>query len=129
MNTPVTGIPRALLRIEGLAVFVAALVGFQIVDASWRLFALLFLIPDVALVAYVGGPRIGALAYNAVHTYVAPGVLAALAYLDVLPGASPLCLVWLAHIGMDRFLGLGLKFPSAFRDTHLGTVGRVVPTA
>jgi hypothetical protein len=60
------------------------------------------LIPDVALVAYVAGPRVGAHAYNAVHTYVAPGVLGALADLNIVPGAWPICLVWMAHIGMDR---------------------------
>lgn len=124
MNTPVTGAPRVLLRVEGLAMLVAALLGYQALHASWRLFALLLLIPDVALVAYLSGPRVGALAYNAMHIYLAPGVLAVLAYLNVVPGAWPICLVWMAHIGMDRMLGLGLKFPSAFRDTHLGTVGR-----
>jgi hypothetical protein len=129
MNTPVTGTPRVLLRIEGLIFLTGAVLGYAALHASWLLFALLFLIPDVALVAYLAGPRVGALAYNAAHTYVAPGVLAVLAYLGVVPGAWPICLVWVAHIGMDRMLGLGLKFPSAFQDTHLGVVGRAVPTA
>lgn len=31
-----------------------------------------------------------------------------------------LCLIWLAHIGMDRMLGYGLKYPTDFKDTHLG---------
>jgi hypothetical protein len=128
MDTPVTGAPRVLLRLEGLALLVAAVLGYQALNSSWWLFALLLLLPDVALVAYLAGPRFGALAYNAVHTYVAPGALAALAYVNVIPDAWPICLIWMAHIGMDRVLGLGLKFPSAFRDTHLGAVGRAVPT-
>ena len=28
------------------------------------------------------------------------------------------------HIGVDRALGYGLKYPTAFADTHLGRVGR-----
>ncbi|MFN2487867.1 MAG: DUF4260 family protein [Acidimicrobiia bacterium] len=32
--------------------------------------------------------------------------------------------IWLAHIGCDRLLGYGLKFPNAFTHTHLGLTGR-----
>src|SRR5688572_17975431 len=124
MDTPVSGTPRVLLRIEGLAVLIAALVGYHAIGASWPLFAGLLLVPDLALLAYISGPRIGALAYNAVHTYIGPLALTALAYLGIVPNAWPFCLVWIAHIGMDRALGLGLKFSSAFQHTHLGTVGR-----
>lgn len=127
METPVTGTPRVLLRLEGLAVLVGAVLGYDALNASWLRFALLSLLPDAALVGYVAGPRVGAIAYNAAHTYLAPAMLGVLAYLNVLPGAWPICLIWMAHIGMDRVLGLGLKFASAFRDTHLGVVGRVVP--
>ena len=129
MDTPVSGTPRVLLRVEALVVLVASVAGYQALGASWVMFALLFLVPDAALVAYAAGPRIGAHVYNALHTYVAPAVLAALVYLDVAPRAWPICLIWTAHIGMDRSLGIGLKFATAFRDTHLGTVGRAVPAA
>ncbi len=124
MDTPVSGTPRMLLRLEGAAVLVSAVLGYRALGASWLHFGLLLLTPDLALVGYLGGPRLGAAAYNAVHTYAAPCVLTALAYTNVVPGAWPVCLIWVAHIGMDRVFGLGLKFPSAFRDTHLGTVGR-----
>ena len=129
MDTPVSGTPRVLLRLEGLALLTAAVVGYRELHASWWLFAVLLLVPDIALVAYAAGPRFGALAYNAVHSYLAPALLAVLAYTFGLPSLWPLCLIWLAHIGMDRALGLGLKFPTAFRDPHLGTVGRVRSTA
>jgi hypothetical protein len=124
MDTPVTGGPRLLLRLEGLAVLLAAVAGYRSIDASWTLFAALLLLPDLALLGYLAGPRIGASTYNAFHTYMAPGILAVLGLTGVVPQVWPYCLIWLAHIGMDRSLGLGLKFPSAFRDTHLGTVGR-----
>jgi hypothetical protein len=32
-------------------------------------------------------------------------------------------LIWIGHIGFDRVLGYGLKYPTAFRDTHLGQLG------
>ena len=106
---------------------IAAVVGYDAVGASRALFAGVLLLPDLALVAYVSGPRTGAIAYNAVHTYFGPAALAALAYLGTLPNAWPICLIWMAHIGMDRALGLGFKFSSAFQNTHLGTVRRIAP--
>jgi hypothetical protein len=36
--------------------------------------------------------------------------------------AVQLALIWLAHIGADRALGYGLKYPTAFKDTHLQRV-------
>lgn len=129
MDTPVSGTPRLLLRLEGLALLTAAIVGYRELHGSWWLFALLLLIPDVALAAYAAGPRVGAFTYNAFHSYLAPALLAALAYAVSRPSLWPFCLIWLAHIGMDRALGLGLKFNTAFRDTHLGRVGRMARTA
>jgi len=32
--------------------------------------------------------------------------------------------VLIAHSGMDRLAGYGLKFPTAFGDTHLGHIGK-----
>jgi hypothetical protein len=129
MDTPVSGTPRVLLRLEGLAVLIGAVVAYRAIGASWTLFALALLLPDLSLIGYVAGARTGAVAYNAAHTYIGPAGVAALAYIGAAPLAWAICLIWMAHIGMDRALGLGLKFPSAFKDTHLGTVGRVAPTA
>lgn len=30
--------------------------------------------------------------------------------------------MWAAHIGMDRMLGYGLKYPEKFQDTHLDRI-------
>ena len=35
-----------------------------------------------------------------------------------------LALIWAAHIGFDRMLGLGLKYEAGFTFTHLGRIGR-----
>ena len=119
-DTPVSGTPRALLRIEGATMFVAAVVAYRATGGSWGVFAALFLAPDLGLIAYAAGPRVGAHIYNALHTYVGPALLAGLAYTGVSPHAWSWCAVWLAHIGMDRAVGFGLKFTSAASNTHLG---------
>ena len=61
----------------------------------------------------------GAITYNAVHTYVGPLVLAGYSFGSNRPALVSLSLVWIAHIGLDRMLGFGLKYPTRFNDTHL----------
>jgi hypothetical protein len=128
MDTPVSGTPRLILRLEGLAVLVFSIVGYKSMHGSWLMFALLLFVPDVSLAGYALNARVGAAAYNAFHTYVAPAVLAAV---GAATGSNllPICLIWMGHIGMDRALGLGLKFATAFESTHLGSVGRKPGTA
>lgn len=91
-------------------------------DHSWILFAALFLVPDVSFVGYLAGPRVGAATYNALHSYAGPLLLAGVFVLTGRPAAIPL--IWLAHVGFDRALGYGLKYDSAFGETHLGRIGR-----
>ena len=115
-------LPRLLLRLEGLALLVAAAVAYFHLDYSVLAFVLLFLVPDLSIAAYAAGPRIRALAYDAVHT-TAPGLaLAAVGLVGDLDLAVQLGLIWLAHVGVDRALGYGLKYPTSFRDTHLQRV-------
>ncbi|MGC4049469.1 MAG: DUF4260 domain-containing protein [Paludibaculum sp.] len=121
--------PRPLLHLEGAAVLVLSLYAYQAQHASWGLFALLLLVPDLSMLGYLVNARAGAQAYNAVHTYVGP-LLLALYSVGAHPALLPLALIWLAHIGMDRMLGYGLKYPTHFKDTHLSP-GRhaLVPAA
>jgi len=116
--------PRLLLRLEGIALFLLATAAFAYTGASWWLYFLLFLLPDVSFAGYAAGPRVGAAAYNALHTTLGPAVLAGLGlWLDhsMLLGIAA---NWAAHIGFDRMLGYGLKYASGFHDTHLGRIGR-----
>ncbi|MFB6098099.1 MAG: DUF4260 domain-containing protein [Salinibacter sp.] len=111
--------PRLLLRLEGLFIFVAAVGGYVVLDASWWLFGGLLFVPDVFMVGYLAGSRLGARLYNAGHTYAAPLGLGAGAYLAGMPAVGAVAFIWIAHIGMDRALGYGLKRSTGFRDTHL----------
>lgn len=119
--------PRFLLRLEGLCVLLATVALYASADHSWWLFAGLLLAPDLFMVGYLAGPRLGAFVYNASHTYVVALGLGALGYALALPLASALALIWAAHIGMDRALGYGLKRPSGFHDTHLDLVASSSP--
>jgi len=118
------GGPRLVLRIEAAVVFVAGLAAYAWQGGSWSWFALLFLLPDLSMLGYLGGPRLGAGLYNAAHSYVAPAALAALALAGHAQFPLLGAIIWIAHIGLDRLLGYGLKYSTAFGDTHLGRIGR-----
>lgn len=114
----------SLLRLEGLALGALGVWGFALTDVSWGWFAALALAPDLAMAGYLGGARLGAAAYNAAHTYVAPAAVAAAAGASGWTLGLAIACVWAAHIGIDRALGYGLKLPDGFHHTHLGPIGR-----
>ena len=111
-----------LIRLEGLVGLIVALLLYRELDQSWILFVALFFAPDLAMIGYVAGNRIGAAAYNAVHTTVLPLILAAIGILGDRELATGIAVIWLGHIAIDRALGYGLKLPTGFKHTHLGRV-------
>lgn len=113
--------PRQYLRVEGGAVLIAALAAYTLLQGPLWLLAVLALAPDLSMVGYLAGKRVGALTYNAIHTYVLPLALAGAGVwtgtdLAVLGGV-----VWIGHIGADRLFGYGLKYESGFEETHLSS--------
>jgi hypothetical protein len=114
--------PFPLLRLEGAAVLAVSVWAYHWSHGSWLLFALLFLAPDLSMVGYAVNARAGSITYNAIHTYVGPLSLAAYALATDRHTAFQIALIWIAHIGIDRLLGYGLKYPTQFKDTHLNPV-------
>lgn len=118
----IASIPAVLLRLEGMAIFFGAIALYISQGASGLLFGLLLFAPDLSMVGYLINPRLGSWMYNAVHTYALPAVLMVLALAFRWTTGTHIALIWFAHIGMDRMLGFGLKYPTAFKDTHLQRV-------
>jgi hypothetical protein len=112
-------LPHLLLRLEGLAVGAAAVVLYFHEDFGWILFVALILAPDLSFAAYAFGPKVEAIAYDAVHTEIFPVALGTLGVVAGSSSATKVALIWLAHTGADQLLGYGLKYPTAFKDTHL----------
>ena len=120
----VEGTIRTWLRIEGLAGLAAGVVLYGVVGGNWLLLIPLLLLPDISMVGYLAGPRLGAVTYNLAHTW-APGFIAlGLGLWLASPAIELVASILIAHVGMDRALGYGLKMPTAFQDTHLGRIGR-----
>jgi hypothetical protein len=80
------------------------------------------LAPDLSMVGYLAGPVVGAATYDVAHTYALPIVLVTVGVIADAELAIQLGLIWFTHIGVDRAVGYGLKYPSGFKDTHLQRV-------
>lgn len=113
---------RSELRIEAFVVLIALAALYYRLHASWLLFAILLLTPDLAMLGYLLNSRFGAWTYNAFHTYVVPIICLGLS--PYAPILVPVSIIWAAHIAMDRALGYGLKYEDSFRHTHLGLIGK-----
>lgn len=113
--------PKTVLRIEGLALFGATTAAYFALEAPLWLFLVLALAPDLSMLGYLAGPRIGSQLYNAFHTYTAPVALGAAGLVLGVPPLAWVALVWAAHIGVDRAVGYGLKYPTGFKHTHLAS--------
>ncbi len=116
--------PIPLQRLEGLAFLVISLYLFASTGESWWLFGLLILLPDLSMIGYAGGPVLGARIYNLGHALLGPAALLVWSITTPYPLATALGAIWLAHIGVDRAAGYGLKLTAGFKHTHLGVIGR-----
>lgn len=119
-----TGGVNTLLRIEGLTLFLGMTALYGVWGGSWWIYAALFLVPDVSFLGYLAGPKAGAAFYNTMHTYMLPLTLSFLGFGLAMPLTLSISMIWLAHIGIDRALGFGLKYDAGFGFTHLGRIGR-----
>jgi hypothetical protein len=115
---------RRWLRAEGVLAFAWGVVIWVLLNQPLPLFLVALLLPDLSMLGYLQGPHAGAILYNIVHNWATAGLALLLA---LVAQSGPLILVGavlLAHVGIDRALGYGLKYPTAFQDTHLGRIGR-----
>jgi hypothetical protein len=122
----VDGVPRLLLRLEGAALALVAILAYVKLGASWWLFAVAVIAPDLSMAGYLAGTRIGAIAYNSFHITLGPLALALAGFLLPQFDMLAVALAWLCHIGVDRALGFGLKYKVGFAFSHLGRVGKVM---
>ena len=123
-TTNETGSVTGGVRTQGLVLFLGMTLLYAVWGGSWWLYFILFLAPDVSFAGYLAGPREGAFIYNAAHNYMAPVALMTAGFAGADPLVLSLAMIWLAHIGIDRALGYGLKYAAGFGFTHLGRIGK-----
>ncbi|UOQ49642.1 DUF4260 domain-containing protein [Gracilibacillus caseinilyticus] len=113
---------KIILHIEGFAILALSLYFYGYSQLSWVLFLILLLVPDISMLGYLYNNKVGAMLYNLFHTYsLSIGVVICGL---ILSNQTILAvgLIWSAHIGMDRMIGYGLKYPTEFKDNHFNRV-------
>ena len=120
------------IRADAAAILVLTLWAVSATNSSWIWFFALFLLPDLSMIGYAFGPRVGAVAYNVGHWYAWPVGLLAAGLACHASRAPTAALSWIAHIAFDNVLGYGLKLPTGFdtprSDPSAGTVPLESPT-
>jgi len=115
---------KALLKIEELAQVLLSVYLFSLLPFAWWVFPVFFFAPDVSLIGYVVGARIGAIGYDLVHhkaiaigAYVVGGMFG-------IPLLSLIGVLLLGHASLDRVLGYGLVDPNSQGRTPLAPASR-----
>ena len=118
------GAVRGWLRLEGLAGLVTGVTMYGMLGGSWLLLIPALLAPDASAVGYLVSPRVGAFTYNLVHNWALGLIVLAVGIALQIQVITLVAAILIAHVGMDRAVGYGLKLPGSFHDTHLGRMGR-----
>jgi len=113
---------KYILRLEGLAVFLISLYFYNQIGGDWLIFLLLVFLVDISMVGYIKGKSHGAITYNLVHNYILSLSIIFLGIISTFNWLTLLGLIILAHVGIDRFFGFGLKYKTNFKDTHIQKV-------
>jgi Domain of unknown function (DUF4260) len=113
-----------ILRAESAVLFVTGVVLYAQLNGNLWFLPGLLLAVDLSMIGYASGPRLGALTYNLAHNLVVAIGMLAIGWVGAIAPLALAGAVLLAHVGLDRALGYGLKLPTDFRDTHLGRIGR-----
>ena len=123
---------KTILKLEELVMFLVSIALLYVSYVSWWWYLLLFLGPDISMLGYLAGNKIGAWSYNLFH-HKGIAILVFLIGLmldqnDIYNNAwvTSIGIVLFGHSSMDRFFGYGLKYENGFKFTHLGEIGKKV---
>ena len=116
---------KILLKLESLALWGLSAFLFAHLGYAWWWYALLFFAPDISMLGYLAGPRIGAMIYNVVHHQAVSIGFYVLGFSLGIPLLQLTGVILFGHSNMDRLFGYGLKYADSFQNTHLGMIGRI----
>jgi len=115
---------KIIIRLEELAMAGLSIYALARYQADWWWYLLLVIGPDISMIAYSGGNKVGASVYNLFHH---KGIAVLITFAGFVMSIDWLVMsgiVLFGHSSMDRFFGYGLKTEQDFKYTHLGIIGR-----
>src|SRR5690606_40877070 len=109
---------RTTLKLEELAMFLLGIYAFSLLPFHWSAFLLLFFLPDLSMLGYLGGNRSGAFFYNLFH-HKGFAILCGLLGLHLaIPQLQLTGIILFSHSAFDRMLGYGLKYEKDRQSTR-----------
>src|ERR1700684_3648290 len=115
---------KNLIKLEEAAMFLLSIILISRLPYAWYWWLVWILAPDLSMVAYLGGNRVGAIGYNIVHHKGVAIMLYLVGLFMSHPALEYAGMILFGHSSMDRGMGYGLKYFSGFQDTHLGKIGK-----
>ncbi len=115
---------KQLIKWEEGAMFLLSIVLLSRLPYAWYWWLVWILAPDLSMLAYLGGNRVGAIGYNIVHHKAVAIALYLVGLFTSHPALEFAGMILFGHSCMDRAMGYGLKYFSGFQDTHLGKIGK-----
>lgn len=118
---------KILLKLEEAAIFGLCIFILISLEAPWWVYLLIAVGPDIAMVGYFFGNRVGADSYNFFHHKGVAIVVFGIGLLLNNPASdivSTAGIILFGHSSMDRMIGYGLKLNKGFKYTHLGIIGK-----
>ena len=115
---------KQLIKWEEAAMFLLSIVLISRLPYAWYWWLVWILAPDLSMVAYLGGNRVGAIGYNIVHHKGVAIMLYLVGLFMRHPALEYAGMILFGHSSMDRGMGYGLKYFSGFQNTHLGRIGK-----
>ncbi|MGC4036217.1 MAG: DUF4260 domain-containing protein [Chitinophagaceae bacterium] len=115
---------KNLIKFEEAAMLGLSIFLLAIFHATWWWYPLLAIGPDISILGYSAGNKIGAFCYNLFHHKAIAIMVFITGYFlnnDLLQQTG---IVLFGHSSMDRMFGYGLKTNEGFKFTHLGVIGK-----
>jgi hypothetical protein len=115
---------KIIMRLEEAGIFLLSFYLSILLGFDWWLFILFLFAPDLSMLGYVFGNRIGSAIYNVVHFRLLAVLIGIAGYYFSVPVLTLIGLILFGHSSLDRIFGFGLRYPENFRSTHLGWIGK-----
>lgn len=115
---------KTVLKLEEAALFILGIFLFNRLNYEWWWFLVLILAPDLSMIGYIFGNKIGAFAYNLFHHKGIALLIYAIGYYLSIESIQLTGIVLFSHSAMDRVFGYGLKYEKGFKYIHLGEIGK-----
>lgn len=115
---------KKLIQSEEVLLFGLGIYLFSLLDFAWWWFPALLLAPDLSMIGYAFGNKVGAWCYNIAHHR---GLAIVIYLLGIYLANETIQLAGVmlfTHSSMDRMFGYGLKLEKGFKFTHLGEIGK-----